>query len=553
MFTYIMEMTATEIPCCICGQIILPNAANQCGACLAQETNLEGILQRGPGGSPEISLHQCRNCRRFERREGLYEFCEPESPELLAICLKHIPALSSSAAPRLHLVDALWVWTEPHSMRLKIRLTVRTEIQNVMIQQRVMVELVIKWKMCPDCSRQFTNRTWHAVVQLRQKRTDDAPKTGLLMIEMALARSPDIRKHVLRIDNCRNGFDFYFLELANAQAFASYLSRIAPMRIKTSKKLVSTDVKNNTANMKHTVTCDMVPLCRDDLIMVHKSARGHNLSGRLCLVSKVSSVVHLVDASPKRSSSMDGGIGEVAPETYYKSGGEKLYRVLSSARRLTRFVVLDIELCGEREGYSSNNNNEERQLYEGPTSGVRKYALADVEVARESDLGQNDDVFRCVTHLGNLLQSGDVALGYDLASSVIAGASEWVMDKCFNSSFVMPDIVLVKKVEGVEKKEEEDRGRAKSSGAKKREKRRKREDKRMRELEKAAERMGFLEKNTFDQEKFDRELVNDPELADEVRQAEEELALVQGSTKATSEDHSEDAEAPEKTPSAQEG
>ncbi len=33
--------TAIEIPCCLCGTLILPNAANQCGACLAQQFDLK--------------------------------------------------------------------------------------------------------------------------------------------------------------------------------------------------------------------------------------------------------------------------------------------------------------------------------------------------------------------------------------------------------------------------------------------------------------------------------------------------------------------------------
>lgn len=137
--------------------MILPNAANQCGTCLAQEFDLKGTLQRGPGGAHGIVVHQCRQCRKFERVAGRpYEHLEPESPELLALCLKHIPALASSATPKMHLVDAIWVWTEPHSLRLKVRLTVRTEVQNVTIQQRVLVELVVKFKQCPDCNREYT-------------------------------------------------------------------------------------------------------------------------------------------------------------------------------------------------------------------------------------------------------------------------------------------------------------------------------------------------------------------------------------------------------------
>jgi nonsense-mediated mRNA decay protein 3 len=338
------------------------------------------------------------------------------------------------------------------------------------------------------------------------------------MLEMALARNPQVRKHVLKIDTCKQGFDFYFMSLTHAQTFSSYLARIAPMRIKTTTKMVSADVKNNTANMKYTVACDMVPLCRDDLIIVHKSAKGI-LSGRLCCVTKVSSVVHLVDASPKRSSVMDGALAEVAPETYYKSGGEKLYRVVSSSRRLIRYVVLDVELC-------QDGQNGEYQKHDGTDSKVNKFALADVEVARETDFGNSDETFRCVTHLGNLLQVGDIMLGYDLTSAVLSSAAEWSMDRSFNAHFTMPDVVLVKKVLGVEKEEQEEKKRAKSSASKKRERRRNKEEKKMRDLAEAAERMGFLETEELDQNQFDRELLNDPDLAEELVAAERELAVI---------------------------
>lgn len=296
------------------------------------------------------------------------------------------------------------------------------------------------------------------------------------------------------------------------------------MRIKNTSKLVSTDVKNNTANMKHTVTCDMVPLCRDDLIMVHKSAKGM-LSGRLCLVTKVSSVVHLVDASPKRSSLMDGAVADISPETYYKSGGEKVYHFVSSSSRTIRYVVLDVELCQEdQQGVGGDDAK-----YKGPHSKVEKLALADVEVARESDFGVNNETFRCVTHLGNLLDVGDVVLGYDLATAVLSGGADWSIGRSFNASFSMPDVVLVKKVQGVETEEHEEEQRAKPMGSKKRERRHKRDEKKKRELEEAAVRMGFLDyiEKAIDHDQLNRELANDPDLDDELIAAERELATVE--------------------------
>eukprot|EP00339_Tiarina_fusa_P030095 CAMPEP_0117085506 /NCGR_PEP_ID=MMETSP0472-20121206/60100_1 /TAXON_ID=693140 ORGANISM="Tiarina fusus, Strain LIS" /NCGR_SAMPLE_ID=MMETSP0472 /ASSEMBLY_ACC=CAM_ASM_000603 /LENGTH=183 /DNA_ID=CAMNT_0004814771 /DNA_START=968 /DNA_END=1519 /DNA_ORIENTATION=+ len=50
----------------------------------------------------------------------------------------------------------------------------------------------------------------------------------------------------------------------------------------------------------------------------------------------------------------------------------------------------------------------------GPKLG--KYALAEVHMARERDLGRNDTQFVANSHLGNLLKAGDYAMGYDLTS-----------------------------------------------------------------------------------------------------------------------------------------
>jgi nonsense-mediated mRNA decay protein 3 len=494
-------LTAVEIPCCVCGTMIFPNAANQCPSCLAQDFNLQSRLQRGPSGAEHSTVFQCRECRRFKRTEKHYEHAEPESPELLSLCLKAIPALSSSAEPRLHLVDAGWVYTEPHSMRWKVRLTVRTEIQSVTLQQRVVVELYNQFQQCIDCNREFTNRTWHAVVQLRQKRTDDAPKKGLAALEMALAKSKEIRKHVLRVENFKNGFDFYFLSLSYAQAFSAYLQRVGPMRVKTSKKLISQDYKNNTANMKYTVVCDLVPFCRDDLIVIHKSAKG-KLSGRLALVTKVSSVVHLIDSSPKRESVMDSQM-ELSPDAYYKQ--EKLYTMLQAANRLVPYVVLDVELCREEDG--------DDQMYKGPTSGKEKFALADVQVARESDFGVNNTTFSCVSHLGHLVRPGDTVLGYDIVANV---GGDWEMEESFNGGFVLPDVVLVKKITSAAQLAESE---PKMGTTKKRERRKRRkEGKKSRELEESAARMGFLGddliENVDEDRDFEAEIEGDSDLAE---------------------------------------
>ncbi len=69
---------------------------------------------------------------------------------------------------QVKLVDAGFIWTEPHSRRLKTKLTVQSEVFNgAILQQTFVVEYVVETHMCPDCSRAAANpNTWTAVVQV---------------------------------------------------------------------------------------------------------------------------------------------------------------------------------------------------------------------------------------------------------------------------------------------------------------------------------------------------------------------------------------------------
>ena len=451
---------------------------------------------------------------------------DPESPELMAVLLKLIPALSgknqqwmrrSYGVETLSLLDSLFIWTEPNSMRMRLMLTVKADIneapRTVAIQQRCKVEFVVQWRQCPDCTKESRQRTWQAVCQLRQKRSDSDGGKGLLILELAIARNAELRKHILQVQTKKSGFDFYFPSLDKARHFCQYLAKAAPMRMKTSQSLVSEDRTNNTANVKHTVSLDMVPLCRDDLVVVDKHAKGvGRLSGRLCLVVKVSSTVHFVDASPSRGSDMEACLADLNSDNYWR-GGEKSFRLLLSSRRLIRFTVLDVELCTtEEQKHRYSQESESQVLYQGPSSGVSKYALADVEVARESDFGVNDETFRCVSHLGNLLNVGDVVLGYDLSSIVLSGGDEWSVENAFVNSFVMPDVVIVRKAKGTPAEESavensNSKSKAKSSASKKRGRRLQREEKKQKQLDAAAARMGLdtdkdvhLDEDAFDED-----------------------------------------------------
>lgn len=52
-----------------------------------------------------------------------WKTAELESSELLAICLKNMKGLK-----KIKLLDAKFIWTEPHSRRIKLKLTVQQEV-----------------------------------------------------------------------------------------------------------------------------------------------------------------------------------------------------------------------------------------------------------------------------------------------------------------------------------------------------------------------------------------------------------------------------------------
>ncbi len=62
---------------------------------------------------------------------------ELESKELLTFCVKKVKGLG-----KVKLVDAGFIWTEPHSRRLKLKLTVQAEVLNgAILQQTFVVEV----------------------------------------------------------------------------------------------------------------------------------------------------------------------------------------------------------------------------------------------------------------------------------------------------------------------------------------------------------------------------------------------------------------------------
>lgn len=213
---------------------------------------------------------------------------ELESKELMIMCLRKIAGLS-----RVKVVDAVWVWTEPHSMRLKIKLTVQKEIMNgAVIQQASVVEFVIRNQQCKHCEASFATGAWKAIVQVRQR----VPHKRTFYYLEQLILKHEAHADCIKIVTFRDGMDFYFKDRQQGIKFIAFLGDVVPIKTKYSRKLISADTTNNTADFKHNHLVEIAPICKDDLVILPKelASKQSNISP-LVLVKKVSNNISMVD------------------------------------------------------------------------------------------------------------------------------------------------------------------------------------------------------------------------------------------------------------------
>ena len=74
------------------------------------------------GITKEVILNFCKHCKRWNGPPWVY--CERESKELLSLCLKKIKGLN-----KVKIIDAAFLWTEPHSRRIKAKLTIEKSVR----------------------------------------------------------------------------------------------------------------------------------------------------------------------------------------------------------------------------------------------------------------------------------------------------------------------------------------------------------------------------------------------------------------------------------------
>ncbi|KAG1766985.1 NMD3 family-domain-containing protein [Suillus occidentalis] len=402
-----------RVLCADCGTPIIPNSANLCVACLRNTVDItEGIPKQS-------SVSFCRNCERFLSPPQTWTLARPESQELLAICLKRLKGLN-----KVRLTEAHFIWTEPHSKRLRVSLTIQKEVlTSTILEQIFEIEYLVQHGQCPDCTKLAAKNTWKALVQVRQKVSH---KRTFLYLEQLILKH-GTQKDTISVKEVRDGLDFFYSQRSHAIKMVEFLAGVVPVRSKGSEQLLSTDTHSGTANYKFTYSVEIVPICKDDLVCIPpKLARQLSNISPLTICTRVGNSFQLLDPTTLQTC-------EISAQVYWRAP----FVSLATVTDLVEFTILDVEPSGTVRGKWVSADAQ--VAMSGAFKSHGSYGDQDTIMDHESS-SLSTQIFHTRTHLGAILQPGDTALGYHLSNANFNSDD-------FSSlpSSRIPDVILVKK------------------------------------------------------------------------------------------------------------
>jgi nonsense-mediated mRNA decay protein 3 len=366
--------------CCECGVEIDHNPLNTCLQCIQSKIDITEPITK------QAILQFCNKCDRYLQPPNVWITASLESRQLLAICLKRIKGLN-----KVTLVDASFIWTEPHSKRIKVKIVVQKEISGAFLQQTAVCEFNVVNQICEDCQRAEAKDYWNAVVQVRQRV--EHKKTFYFLEQVILKLN--MHSNCVSIKQVHEGIDFYYANKESARKMIDFLEGIVAMRFTTSKRLISHDIHSNTYNYKYTFSVEIVPICKDNIVCLSKNlSRQLGGFGPICICTKVTKLIHLIDPQTLLMTEIDAN-------TYWRTP----FASLCTPKQLNEYIIMDIEQI---------DSHHKRHVF-GKES--KKHVLADAWVMKSKELTQNNQQHHTKTHLGHLLNYGDLALGFDFANA----------------------------------------------------------------------------------------------------------------------------------------
>ncbi|KAL7721079.1 60S ribosomal export protein NMD3 [Entamoeba marina] len=366
-----------EMLCCVCGDLIEVNPSSMCAECLHKTIDITEDVQK------QVTIEQCKRCKKYLAGTTWF-FCENESRELMTYLIKRVRGLN-----KLKLKNASYVWTEEHSKRLKIKLTVEKR------------KFIIVNGFCENCHKAEAQNTWQSVVQLRQHADH---KRTIYFIEQQILQAK-AHQSATDIRAVTDGMDVFFPSIETAKKFHQ-------LNVNNPKKLVSQDDHKNTYDFKYAFSVEIVPICRQDLCFFPKQVSNMvGGVGPLVLCTQVSGNIHFIDVIKGTQTELHGHQFFLHP-----------FKSLTNATKLVEYYVVEIEKIGKPIG---------------------KYQLADVQIIKSEDFGVNEDYLHVKTVFGNTLREGETALGYDILNmNTNDDLFEAFSAKCLDNGS-LPEVILV--------------------------------------------------------------------------------------------------------------
>ena len=346
---------------------------------------------------------------------------------------------------KIKIIDSSFIWTEPHSKLIKIKITIQKEIDKVLASTSFIVEFKEEWIQCEDCAKTFTPHIWKSSVQIRQKVDH---KRTFLYLEQLILKHKTYTK-AISIKEQSEGVDFYFSNKSQGNSFSSFIQSCLPCKTKQSRQLISVDEKSNVAEYKDTTLIEIAPVCQDDLIILNEEQyKKLGGIGPILLCFKQANTLHFIDPISFEMKELDSN-------TYWR------YELKSYVNRscMSEFLILSCEeeinykkLSNENskmdiDNINKSNNkgkNNENSIYENIHQNKineKKFKIVNVKCIK--NLSKNDDeIVEIRTFLGRKMHPGDIYLGYDLREINLSEDLELNLKK---KTEKIPDVILVKK------------------------------------------------------------------------------------------------------------
>ena len=463
-------MTYSKIVCCLCSAVIDANPRGTCEACLKKSLNIKTCIPT------EFELQYCKGCQRFLRPP--YVKIERDSADMMKLCLSRIKSYDK----KVKIIDSNFIYTEPHSKIIKIKISIQKEVEKNILSQNLIIEFKEKWNLCRDCQKLQTPHTWSSCVQIRQRVPH---KKTMLYLEQIILKNK-MQKSSLYFEEANDGFDFFFSTRRAGEIFSNWIATVVPSKITYHKKYVSLSIST------FTYLVDVANVAKYDLFILDKdSYKKLGGIGPLLICTRLSSRTIFIDPRTFNHLYLDGN-------TFFKYK----FNPFCNSNQLTEFLVLDVyeeidyNFGNINNNNTNNNKNEKKKKNKGKKKNKRKKDESDseeekkeennvintnesesvdsmsistnyekgvkdkekkleedkeyilkckktfIKIIRNNNEKDKGEIIEIKSHLADVIKVGEIYLGYDLKSINLDSENSAFLEGNINR---LPDVILVRK------------------------------------------------------------------------------------------------------------